>query len=98
MNVTIKGIPDELGAVLKKYAEASNRSLNGEIIHRLSRSVISERDIPAAGSGMLNETPDIVADKWEALAGRWKSDLSVETEIAALYETRSGGRDVDLTW
>ena len=98
MNMTIKGIPDELGAALKKLAEASNRSLNGEIIHRLSRSVIHEKDIPAVASGMVNETPDSVADKWETLAGRWKSDLSVEAEIAALYETRSGGRDVDLSW
>jgi hypothetical protein len=98
MNMTIKGIPEELGAVLRKYAEASNRSLNGEIIHRLAKSVVSEKDIPVVSGGMLNETPDTVADKWEALAGRWKSDLSVEAEITALYETRSGGRDVDLTW
>lgn len=97
MNLTIKGIPEELGAALKKYAEASNRSLNGEIIHRLARSIISERDMPAA-SGKVYDAPDEVADKWEALAGRWKSDMSVEAEIAALYETRSGGRDVDLTW
>jgi len=97
MNVTVKGIPEELGAALKKLAEASNRSLNGEIIHRLSRSVISEREMPTA-SGRLYGSPDEVADKWEALAGRWKSDMSVEAEIAALYETRSGGRDVDLSW
>ncbi len=97
MNLTIKGIPEELGVVLKKYAEASNRSLNGEIIHRLSHSVISERDMPSA-IGKVYDSPDEVADKWEALAGRWKSDMSVEAEIAALYETRSGGRDVDLTW
>jgi hypothetical protein len=97
VNITIKSIPEELGAALKKLAEASNRSLNGEIIHRLSRSVISEKDMPAV-SGKLYESPDEVADKWEALAGRWKSDMSVEAEIAALYETRSGGRDVDLSW
>lgn len=44
------------------------------------------------------ESPDALADAWESLAGRWKSDLSVEAEIAALYESRSAGRDVDLSW
>ena len=97
MNVTVKGIPDELGAALKKLAEASNRSLNGEIIHRLLRSVVGENELPAV-SGRIYESPDAVADKWEALAGRWKSDQSLEAEIAALYETRSQGRDVDLSW
>jgi hypothetical protein len=97
MNVTIKGLPEELGSALKDLAAASNRSLNGEIIHRLTRSLATDAPAPAPSS-RLNESPDAVADAWEALAGRWKSDLSVEAEIAALYETRSGGRDIDLTW
>jgi hypothetical protein len=46
----------------------------------------------------IAESPDAVADAWEGLAGRWKSDLSVEAEIAALYESRSAGRDVDVSW
>ncbi|WP_035614594.1 Arc family DNA-binding protein [Haloferula sp. BvORR071] len=97
MNLTIKGIPEELGAALKELAAASNRSLNGEIIHRLSRSLAADAPAPLP-SPRLNESPDAVADAWESLAGRWKSDLNVEAEIAALYETRSGGREIDLTW
>lgn len=93
--MTIKGIPEEIGAALREAAEKSNRSLNGEIINRLSRSF---REETPAVSSRLNETPDSVADAWEALAGRWKSDLGVEAEIASLYEVRSGGRDVDLSW
>jgi hypothetical protein len=96
MNLTIKGIPDEVGIFLKRAAERSQRSLNGEIIHRLIRSL--EEAGPPVGSSRLSETPDSVADAWTSLAGRWKSDLSVEAEIAALYEGRSGGRDVDLSW
>lgn len=90
MNITIKSIPDDLGAALKREAERSHRSLNGEIIHRLSRSLVVEPAVPVS--------PDAVADAWQALAGRWKSDLSVEAEISELYEARSAGREADPTW
>jgi hypothetical protein len=95
MNLTIKGIPEEVGAALKRAAENSRRSLNGEIIHRLSLSVAENVRVREPA---IAESPDDVADAWESLAGRWKSDLSVEAEIAALYEVRSGGRDVDVSW
>jgi len=94
--MTIKGIPDDIGAALRAAAARSNRSLNGEILHRLRLS-LEGNEAPVVPA-RLNESPDSVADAWEALAGRWKSDLSVEAEIASLYEARSGGRDVDVSW
>jgi hypothetical protein len=96
MNLTIKGIPDEVGAVLKAAAERSRRSLNGEIVHRLIQSI--NAGVAPEMSSRVAETPDSVADSWAALAGRWQSDMSIEDEIASLYEARSSGRDVDLTW
>jgi plasmid stability protein len=95
VNITVKAIPDDLGAALKRAAEQSHRSLNGEIIHRLSMSLAENARVPES---RIAESPDAVADAWEALAGRWRSDLSVETEIAALYEGRSAGRDMDISW
>jgi hypothetical protein len=95
VNITVKGIPADLGAALKSSAERSRRSLNGEIIHRLGMSLAEDARVPRPAIG---ESPDAVADAWESLAGRWKSDLGVEAEIAALYEIRSGGRDMDLSW
>lgn len=95
MNITVKAIPDDVGAALKRAAQRSNRSLNGEIIHRLSQSLAEGTRMPEVA---IAESPDAVADAWEALAGRWKSDISVEAEIAALYESRSDSRDVDVTW
>ena len=96
MNLTIKGIPDEIGAALKAAAERSRRSLNGEIVHRLIQSM--NAGVAPETSARVAETPDSVADSWAALAGRWQSDMSIEDEIASLYEARSSGRDVDLTW
>ncbi len=95
MNITIKSLPDEVGAELKVAAARMNRSLNREIIHRLSRS-LHESDKPA--SHRMPDSQDQVADAWAALAGRWTSDISVEAEIEDLYTSRSLGRDQNLNW
>lgn len=92
VNLTIKSLPDELGAALKKAAATSHRSLNGEIIHRLENS-FGVREGP-----VVRDSPDEVANAWAALAGLWNSDLSVDAEIASLYERRSASRDVDVSW
>lgn len=42
-NVTLKNIPDDLYAELKRQAEANRRSLNGEIIHSLEQAVREPR-------------------------------------------------------
>jgi len=97
VNITIKSLPDDLGAALRKAAQQSRRSLNGEIIHRSSASMVEDVR-PTEFSPVVAESPGALADAWTALASRWKSDLSVEAEIAALYEARSPGRDVELTW
>ena len=100
MNLTLKSLPDELGEALKMAAKSSNRSMNREIIERLMRSFDADiSDVNNLGTiPRVNESPDEVADAWSKLAGKWKSTLSVDEEIAALYEARSGGRDLDLSW
>ena len=39
LNLTLKNIPEEVHAVLKKSAEKNRRSLNSEILARLERDV-----------------------------------------------------------
>lgn len=38
-SLTLKGVPDHLLAQLKREAAEHRRSLNGEVLHRLERSV-----------------------------------------------------------
>lgn len=40
-------LPDELKAALKAEAEANDRSLNGEILHRLRSTLKGKRPAPA---------------------------------------------------
>lgn len=44
---TLKDIPDELYERIKESADLSRRSINSEILHRLERSLVSERIDPA---------------------------------------------------
>lgn len=93
--ITLKNIPDELIAGLKAQAAAAHRSLNGEILYRLQRSLESGGVVEES---VLREQAAIQADAWERISGRWGSELSPVGEIEALYAARSGERNVDLNW
>lgn len=44
--ITVKNIPDAIHLALKKAAEASHRSLNGEVVARLEQSLQNHADQP----------------------------------------------------
>ena len=44
--ITVKNIPDAIHLALKKSAESSHRSLNGEVIARLEQSLQNHADQP----------------------------------------------------
>jgi len=46
-NLTVKGVPELVVAELKKQAAAHRRSLNGEVLHRLERSLNPAPDTAA---------------------------------------------------
>lgn len=47
-SLTVKGVPDDLLAQLKRDAAEHRRSLNGEVLHRLERSVADQTRAEAA--------------------------------------------------
>lgn len=49
-NLTLRGVPDEVHAELKAAAKRNHRSLNGEILNRLTMSI---RLMPADRAGLL---------------------------------------------
>ena len=46
VTITIKNIPDAIYLALKNAAEASQQSLNGEVIARLAPSLQTQTDLP----------------------------------------------------
>ena len=80
---------------LRARAKSAHRSLSGEILFRLRRSL--EGSTPIGGASVREEAA-VQADAWERLTGHWVADGSVAEEIEALYAARSGGRDIEVSW
>jgi hypothetical protein len=75
-NLTLKGVPNEVVAELKKHAEVNRRSLNGEVVHRLERS--------------LNDAYD--ASNWLQRARQIRESRPVLTSASRIIKARDAGR------
>ncbi|MGI9042777.1 MAG: FitA-like ribbon-helix-helix domain-containing protein [Gemmatimonadaceae bacterium] len=76
-NLTVKGVPEPLVAELKKLAAAHRRSLNGEVIYRLERSV--SRD-DADTRRFVRETD------------RLRAEIGIQTTVDEIISARDAGR------
>ncbi len=76
-SLTVKGVPEPLIAELKKEAAAHRRSLNGEVIYRLERSLASAPE----------ETRKFVRE-----ADRLRERISVDTTVGDILAGRDEGR------
>jgi len=90
--ITLKSVPPELVEALKVRAGRNHRSLSGEILHRLTKSL----ELDGGGESVLKEEATFQADAWKRIGGAWVSEESVTDEIAALYTERSNDRDVNF--
>jgi len=80
-NLTLKGLPEDLHEQLRLASEASRRSLNGEIIHRLERSL----DVDETGPSVVRERS--VAAYLMGVTGRGaEPEILTLTEFIALPE------------
>jgi len=92
--ITLKSIPDEMMETFREIAAENHRSVSGEIMYRLKKSLA---DTPRREDMRLREEAGIVADEWDKIGGNWVSDSSIEDEIAEIYSMRSMGRNDDLS-
>lgn len=76
-NLTVKGVPEPLVAELKKQAAAHRRSLNGEVIYRL------ERSLPRSGED---------ARRFVQEADRLREEIGIRTTVAEIVSARDAGR------
>src|SRR5437867_2963153 len=79
--VTIKKFPDQLLTRLKEKAVASRRSVTQEVLARLEAS-LAESASPQSRQISYSEA-ERQAEAWAGLSGKWKSDLTVQEEVAA---------------
>ncbi|MEY2485861.1 MAG: hypothetical protein QOH39_1509 [Verrucomicrobiota bacterium] len=90
--LTIKKFPDPLLSELKKKAGASRRSLTQEVLARLEASILDQDTGPTPKASYSEAEHQ--AEAWTAIAGKWKSHLTVHEEVKQLYRARTRGRKV----
>ncbi len=76
-NLTLKGVPEALVAELKKLAATHRRSLNGEVIYRL------ERSLPLG---------DEVAQRFVREADRLRRKIGIHATVEEIISARDEGR------
>ncbi len=90
-SLTLKNIPAPLLESLRERAASDRRSLSQEALFLLEEAVKQPaRDLTA------EDRVRAQVRAWSRLAGRWKSDVSVDEEIEQILGTRTQGRQVDL--
>jgi plasmid stability protein len=103
-SLTLKGIPDELLAQLKREAAEQRRSLNGEVLYRLERSVGDPSRRPLPGETVRHpgdprseplaagEPRDFDTAKWLQSVRALRERMNVETSVEEIIAARDEGR------
>lgn len=101
-SLTLKGVPDGLLARLKTDAAANRRSLNGEVLHRLERSLAEETEqrlesirrdrIFPRLQAIVREERDPDAADWIERVRTLREKIDVDTTVAEIIAARDEGR------
>ena len=89
--ITLKNVPEDLLARLRRLAFVERRSLNQQILHLLESAQGADEDLRR-----LKAERERQVAAWRRLSGRWESKESVEEEIAKIYASRTEGRKIEL--
>lgn len=76
-NLTLKGVPEPLVEELKKQAASHRRSLNGEVLYRLERSI----------DGGLHGHQNLLRE-----ADRARAEIGIRTTVKDIISARDKGR------
>ncbi len=102
--LTLKGVPDELLAHLKRVAAQHRRSLNGEVLHRLESSVADIAGEEASGEARRSradssgqpltagQRKELAANAWIQRVREVRDQLGIHTTTAEIIEARDFGR------
>jgi plasmid stability protein len=83
-SLTLRNVPPELIRSLRAAAAHDHRGVSQEVVHLLELAIRARKE----GRG---QTQDVEAQlaAWRELAGRWQSDLDLDTEADQLTAARS---------
>lgn len=104
-SLTLKGVPDDLLARLKREAAEQRRSLNGEVLHRLEKSVSDQASTEAAleeirryrvhpqgGPLTVGELKQLDARAWLEEVRKVRDKLDIHATTEEIIAARDSGR------
>lgn len=94
MNITVRGIPDEIVSKLKTVAVREKRSLNSEILWLMESALDIEERRLLAQKRFISKTQQVAT--WEKLCGAWDEERSSEEIVSDIVDHRTSGREVEL--
>lgn len=103
-SLTLKGVPDDLLARLKREAAEHRRSLNGEVLYRLEQSVGEPATYPRHRETArypddslprplaVGDGRDFEAAEWLRSVRALRERMNVETTVEEIIAARDEGR------
>lgn len=91
--LTLKDFPDDLLSRLQKMQPGD---LDRSTLLKIAQQVHRAERLEESRSADVRSEAEAQASAWALLAGKWKSELPVETEIEEIYRARTSGREISL--
>lgn len=91
MNITVRGIPDNVVERLKAISKRERRSLNSQILFTLEKGLAETRvsELPAISKGAQIAI-------WHQLSGQWKDERDEQEIYEEILSGRTEGRSVSF--
>jgi plasmid stability protein len=93
-NITIRNIPDDVFAKIKRLSSIEKRSINNELLVIIERGTHSE--IQENMKKRKSIPKSIQVNLWKNLSRKWEDTRSTNEILADIYEARTMGREFRL--
>jgi len=94
-NITVRNIPEDIFAKIKRLSTLERRSINSEILIILESALASEvGSIYKPGRETISK--ELQLRIWEDLSGEWEDRRTTEEIKEDILESRTLGRNINL--
>lgn len=93
-NITIRNIPDDVFAKIKKLSTIEKRSVNSEVLVIIERGTNTELEETMKRAKHIPTSIQI--NLWMSLTRTWEDRRSTEEILEDIYDARTTGREFKL--
>lgn len=93
-NITIRNIPDSVYEKIKQISALEKRSINNELLVIIEKG--TDTEIKNIQKSKRTIPKSIQIKLWKNLSGVWEDNRTTDEIIEDIFDSRTGGRDIDL--